>query len=103
MAALGITKGRRSEYDHIMLRLHGMVKEDMEYQKTAPYLEVALPAGSTWIVFSDQVLHAVLSGQFLLEQTFELPLAALQDQETAPLRVLERLRGRRLAAPNMDA
>ncbi len=103
MAALGITKGRRSEYDHIMLRLHDMVKEDMEYQKTAPYLEVALPAGSTWIVFSDQVLHAVLSGQFLLEQTLDLPLAALRDQETAPLRVLERLRGRRLAAPNVNA
>ena len=28
--------------------------------------------GTTWICFTDQVLHAAMSGQHLLEQTFVL-------------------------------
>jgi 3-deoxy-D-manno-octulosonic acid hydroxylase-like protein len=93
---LGITKGRRSEYDHIMLRLHDMLKADQRYQAEAPQQQVPFPPGSTWIVFSDQVLHAAMSGQYLLEQTFHLPVAAMRDERTAPLRTLERLSGRRL-------
>jgi hypothetical protein len=96
LAGLGVTKGRRSEYDHIMLRLHDLAKADLEYQRSVPQQEVPFPPGSAWIVFSDQVLHAAMSGKYLLEQTFHLPVAGLQDQRTAPLRVLERMTGRRL-------
>ena len=98
MDKLGITKGRRSEYDHIMLNLHDKMKADMDYQKNGPQQELALPAGCAWIVFSDQVLHAAMSGQYMLEQTFHLPLTALHNQQTAPLKVLERLTGRPLVA-----
>ena len=38
--------------------------------------EVAFPAGSSWLVFTDQVLHAALGGEFALEQTFHLDVAA---------------------------
>ncbi len=95
---LSITKGRRTRYDHIMLALHDRMKKDMNYQRSAPQETVALPPASTWIVFTDQVLHAAMSGQFLLEQTFYLPMTALEHPEGAPLGVLERLAGRRLAA-----
>ena len=88
MNKLGATKGARSEYDNIMLRLHDMMKADMEYQKNAPQQEVALAPQTSWIVFSDQVLHAAMSGQYMLEQTVHLPLAALKDDQPAPLRVL---------------
>jgi hypothetical protein len=93
---LGITKGQRSAYDDLMLQLHDRGKLDAEYQRTAPFTRVELPSGSTWIVYSDQVVHAALAGQYLLEQTFHLPIDAMMNAETAPLRVLERLCGRRL-------
>lgn len=91
--ALGITKRRRSEYDHLMNELHDRVKADLDYQRDVPQQRVEFPPGSTWVVFSDQVLHGVLSGALMLEQTWMLPVAGLQNPETAPLRVLERLTG----------
>lgn len=96
LQGLHITKGRRSEYDHIMLNLHDRMKQDDEYQQTAPQEQVALPPASTWIVFSDQVSHAAMSGQHMLEQTFHLPVAALHERSATPLGILERLRGRSL-------
>jgi len=97
MSALGITKGRRSAYDHIMLNLHDKAKLDDAYQQNSPKTRVEFPAQSTWIVFTDRVMHAALAGQFLLEQTFYLPVAAMQDERCAPLRILERLFQRKLA------
>ncbi|MBV9756624.1 MAG: Kdo hydroxylase family protein [Alphaproteobacteria bacterium] len=93
---LGITKGRRSAYDRIMLRLHDAGKRDEHYQRSAPRTPLAFPPGSTWIVYTDQVLHAALAGRFAFEQTFHLPVAAMAHPEQAPLRVLERLTGRAL-------
>ncbi len=93
-----ITKRPRSEYDHIMLQLHDLMKADAGYQKNVPQQEVDFAPGSTWICFSDQVLHAAMSGQFMFEQTFHLPISALYHPELSPLRVLERLKGHRLTA-----
>ena len=45
----------------------------------------------------DQVMHAVLSGQFVLEQTFHLDVDAMAEPARAPLKVLEAMSGRRLA------
>jgi hypothetical protein len=95
--ALGMTKGRRSAYDRIMLGLHDAGKRDDRYQREAPHTPLAFPPGSTWIVYTDQVLHAALAGCFAFEQTFHLPIDALAMPERAPLRVLERLTGRALA------
>lgn len=96
LQALHVTKRRRSAFDHYMLELHDRVKADMGYQRESPQLRVAFPPGSTWIVFSDQVLHAVMSGSMMLEQTWMLPVAALRHPDRAPLRVLERMMGRAL-------
>ncbi len=94
---LGITKGRRSEYDRIMLRLHDAGKRDTAYQAGGPKADVSFAAGSTWLCFTDQVLHAALAGHGALEQTFHLPVTAMQHPERSPLRVLEQLAGRTLA------
>ena len=94
--AMRITKTRRSEYDRIMLRLHDTLKGDLDYQANAPHQDIGFPSSSTWVVYSDQVLHAALSGQFMFEQTFHLPVSGLRRQETSPLRVLERLTGQQL-------
>ena len=97
LAALRITKGQRTRYDHIMLQLHDRMKADAAYQSNAPHAEFAFPAGSSWVCFSDQVTHAVLRGQYMFEQTLLLPVEAMQDPERAPIRILERLAGRALA------
>jgi 3-deoxy-D-manno-oct-2-ulosonic acid (Kdo) hydroxylase len=94
---LGITKGRRSPYDHVMLRLHDLGKQDSTYQSSPRKVPISFPAGSTWICYTDQVLHAALSGHCAIEQTFHLPVDAMADPAKAPLRVLERLTGRALA------
>ncbi|HXC56049.1 MAG TPA: Kdo hydroxylase family protein [Rhizomicrobium sp.] len=93
---LGVTKGRRSAYDYLMLGLHDGAKRDAAYQKDAPQVEFAFPAGTSWMCFTDQAMHAALRGQFALEQTFHLPVTALAHPERAPLKVLERMTGRTL-------
>ena len=87
---LGITKDYRTLYDHHMLNMHDTMKGDMRYQKEVSQEEVHFPPGSTWMVYTDQVSHAAMSGQHVLEQTFHMPVQGLKDEETAPVRVLER-------------
>jgi hypothetical protein len=97
LESLQVTKGRRSAYDHIMLNLHDTAKLDDDYQRATERTRCEFPAHSTWIVFTDRVMHAALAGQFLLEQTFYLPVAAMRDASRAPLRILEDIYQRRLA------
>jgi hypothetical protein len=93
---LGITKGRRSAYDHFMLRLHDRMKSDMDYQSAVAQTVHEFNPGSTWIVFTDQVSHAATGGQFALEQTYHLPVDCMLDPSQSPLRILERLLDRKL-------
>jgi hypothetical protein len=91
MWKLGITKKLRSEYDVRMLQLHDLAKADLDYQRTAPRQDIAFPSGSTWIVFSDQVLHAAMRGKCMMEQTIYLGPEAIGDRSPAPKDVLEGL------------
>lgn len=97
LAALGVTKGVRDPYDHIMLKLHDRMKADASYQSYAVSTEAEFPPGSSWICFSDQVSHAVIRGQHALEHTLLVPVSAMYAPQRAPLRVLEKLTGRALA------
>jgi hypothetical protein len=94
---LGITKSRRSAYDHYMLQLHDRMKADAAYQSQAAQRTYAFPPGSTWMVYTDLVSHAATGGQYALEQTYHLPVSAMRDPTRAPLRILEGLLGRELA------
>jgi hypothetical protein len=96
MHKLGITKRPRSAYDQLMLQLHDLAKSDLDYQRTSPQREVDFMPGTTWICYSDQVMHAAMSGQFMFEQTYRLPLSVIADVAASPLRTLERLTGRTL-------
>lgn len=93
---LKITKSYRTEYDHIMLQLHDGMKKNLDYQRQAPQTQVSFPSNSSWVVQTDQVSHAAVQGQHLLEQTFYLPHTAMQSPDLSPLKVLERLTGRAL-------
>lgn len=96
LESLHITKRRRTEYDHLMLRLHDLSKADLDYQREGPQARVDFAPGTTWVVFSDQVLHGVLRGQHMFEQTFYLEVQDQADPARSPLGVLERLTGRTL-------
>ena len=96
LATLGITKRRRTEYDHVMLQLHDRAKADLEFQRSGPQVRVDFAPGTTWVVYSDQVLHAAMGGQHMMEQTFVLDAESLRQPETSPLRTLERLLSRTL-------
>lgn len=93
----GLTREFRTRYDEAMLGIHDAMKRAKHYQKTVHYTDFNFPPGSTWIVYTDTVSHAALSGQHLFEQTFYLPVAAMADESKAPLRILESLAGRQLA------
>lgn len=86
-----ITKTKRSKYDHFMLNLHDKMKLNDDYQNNLAKKRIEFPANSTWIVFTDQVSHAALSGKFLLEQTFYLPINCLKNPEISPFELLQDL------------
>jgi len=94
---LGVTRGRRSRYDELMLSLHDAAKLDSDFQQNSPHRRIEFPPGSCWLVFTDQVLHAALGGEFALEQTFHLDVREMAQPERAPIKVLERLSGKALA------
>ncbi len=94
--ALRITKSFRTEYDHMMLQIHDNMKANLSYQKSAAQEEVHFVPGNSWIVQTDQVSHAAMSGQYVLEQTFYLPVNAMADPGLSPLRTLEKMVGRAL-------
>lgn len=91
------SNGLRSRYDNLMLGLHDTAKLDMAYQNATTKTEIAFPPGTTWLCYTDQVMHAALSGQFVLEQTFHLDIDAMAEPARAPIRVLEKMMGRALA------
>jgi hypothetical protein len=97
LKTLKITKSFRTEYDHIMLQIHDRMKADLSYQKSVAQREIYFVPNTTWIVQTDHVSHAAMSGQHLLEQTFYLPVTAMQEPELSPLRTLERLMGHKLS------
>jgi hypothetical protein len=94
---LGVTHGRRSRYDELMLSLHDAAKLDSMFQQDSPHQRIDFPPGCCWLVFTDQVLHAALGGEFALEQTFHLDVDQMIEPERAPIKVLERLSGKVLA------
>jgi len=96
LKALRITKSYRSEYDHLMLQLHDGMKGDLAYQESAGQVTMPFAAGSVWVCFSDQASHAVMSGQYMLEQTLHLPPEKQYDPAASPLAILSKLTGRQL-------
>jgi 3-deoxy-D-manno-octulosonic acid hydroxylase-like protein len=92
--ALGLPVADPSPYDKFMLRFHHYLKENREFQESCPKARWEFPPNSTWIVFTDRVAHAVLAGQFALEQTLIVARDALALPEKAPVSILESFVGR---------
>lgn len=84
---------KRSPYDDFMMRFHNFLKENQAFQANCPKYSFNFPPGSSWMVYTDTVPHAVLAGQYALEQTFLIRPEALVTPETSPLKVLEAIAG----------
>ena len=87
---------KRTPYDDFMMRFHNFLKENREFQSNCVKYDYQFPAGSSWMVYTDMVPHAVLCGQYALEQTFLVAPEAMVAPQHAPLTVLEELTGARL-------
>ena len=88
--------GSRPPYDEFMHRCHNAMKEDAALQQQTPKNRWEFPPDSAWMVFTDCVSHAVLSGQYALEQTFQIPQSTLVRPQVSPLAILEKIAGRSL-------
>ena len=84
---------KRSPYDDFMMRFHNFLKENARFQAECAKYPWQFPAGSSWMVYTDTVPHAVLAGQYALEQTLLVTPEALVNPETSPLKVLQGIAG----------
>lgn len=91
MNRLGITKSYRILYDHYMLHIHDKMKSDEVYQKNVDQEIFEFPPFTCWMGFTDQVSHAVLSGQYVFEQSFYIPTTAQLNPDKSPLVYMEKL------------
>jgi len=90
-AGLGVVvpSVKRSPYDEFMMRFHNFLKENADFQAHCRKEYVQFPPGSSWMVYTETVPHAVLAGQYALEQTFLVDHRAMVAPESSPLAVLE--------------
>ncbi len=95
--AVGLPVVQRSAYDRFMLGFHDYLKFNREYQATCAKYRFEFPPDSTWMVFTDIVPHAVLSGRYALEQTAIVRRQSLAGTDHAPIAILESICNRRLA------
>jgi hypothetical protein len=91
LGRLGLTYGQRTAYDRLMEDIRGQAKRDRHYQAQSPQKIVEFPVGSAWLAITDLVLHAAVSGQHSLDQTFFLPPQTMAQPEHSSLNRLERL------------
>jgi hypothetical protein len=92
-----VPQWKRGPYDEFMMRLHNNMKEDSAFQANCVRHEVQFAPGSSWMVYTETVPHAVLGGQYALEQTFLVDPNAMVTRESAPIAILEKMAGAKLA------
>jgi 3-deoxy-D-manno-oct-2-ulosonic acid (Kdo) hydroxylase len=98
--AANLPGSHRSPYDTFMHECHNAMKEDAAFQEGAAKQRWEFPPDSTWIVLTDCVSHAVLEGQYALEQTFIISRDAMVRPQLSPIAILEGLAGYALTDAN---
>ncbi|WP_342378114.1 Kdo hydroxylase family protein [Myxococcus stipitatus] len=79
-----------SPYDRVMRRFHNFMKDTPEFQASREgYEEFGFPPFSAWMVLTDTVSHACLSGQYALVDTFLIRLSSCRLPEIAPYHLLQ--------------
>lgn len=88
---LGLKSLDRPAYDVWMLDFHNFLKENEDFQANCTKAGWEFPPGSSWMVYTDMVSHAVMSGQYALEQTYLVAPEGMAAPEKCPLTMLETL------------
>ncbi len=78
-----------SPYDRAMRRFHNFMKDTPDFQSDPDgRVEMRFPPMSAWMVLTDMVSHACISGQHCFNYTAVLPLASCRHPEMAPYNLL---------------
>ncbi|CAN5273925.1 Kdo hydroxylase family protein [soil metagenome] len=78
-----------SPYDRVMRRFHNFMKDSPEFQhSTDGHMDLRFPPFSAWMVFTDMVSHASISGRHALVNTNLVPLKNCRLKELAPFNIL---------------
>jgi hypothetical protein len=92
LAAAGLPQAMlidSSPYDRTMRRFHNYMKDEPAFRDdTSKEKEIRFVPFSAWMVLTDMVSHASLSGQYALVNTFLLRLASCRLPQFAPYRIL---------------
>ena len=92
IAAAGLPTAKvldSSPYDRVMRRFHNYMKDTASFQQeVAGHQEFRFPPYSAWMVFTDMVSHASLSGQFAFVHTSIVRLANCRKPQLAPYNIL---------------
>jgi hypothetical protein len=79
-----------SPYDRAMRRFHNYMKDSEAFQTSPEGLrQVEFPPLSAWMVLTDMVSHACISGQYAFADTFVVPLENCRFAELSPFHVLQ--------------
>ena len=78
-----------SPYDRSMRRIHNYMKETPAFQEDrSDYQEIRFPPGSAWMVFTDGISHAALTGQYAFISTALVPLENCRRFDRTPFGIL---------------
>ena len=92
LSRLGMPTARvldSSPYDREMRRFHNYMKDTPAFQQSEQgHQEFHFPPFSAWMVFTDMVSHACISGQFALVHTSLVRLENCRLPELAPINLL---------------
>jgi len=78
-----------SPYDRSMRRIHNYMKENNSFrQDETDYQEIRFPPFSAWMVFTDGISHAALTGQYAFISTALIPLENCRHQQQTPFGIL---------------
>jgi hypothetical protein len=79
-----------SPYDRAMRRFHNYMKDTPAFQSTPEgHREFRFKPFQAWMVFTDRVSHACLSGQHAFADTFVIRLGSCRLPEMAPINILK--------------
>ncbi|HEY5666746.1 MAG TPA: Kdo hydroxylase family protein [Gammaproteobacteria bacterium] len=78
-----------SPYDRSMRRIHNYMKETPSFkQDESDFQEVRFPPFSAWMVFTDGISHAALTGQYAFISTALIPLENSRSLDRTPYGIL---------------
>jgi len=98
LASVGLPAAKvldSSPYDRVMRKFHNYMKDTPSFQQDkAGHQEFRFPPYSAWMVFTDMVSHASLSGQFAFVHTGIVRLQNCRLPDLAPINILRTSAGR---------